>query len=88
MKLEFSPQFFEEYSNIKFHENTSCGSRVVPCGQTDMKVLIVVFINFSEPKNWSHWGYSSRELWPQRGRNASSRWAVDQRTSEVVGKIQ
>jgi len=35
MKLEFSGQIFEEYSNIKFHENPSIGSQVVPCGQTD-----------------------------------------------------
>ena len=26
---------FEKYSNIKFHENPSGGSRVVPCGRTD-----------------------------------------------------
>ena len=30
MKLEFSRQMFEKYSNIKFHENLSSGSRVVP----------------------------------------------------------
>jgi hypothetical protein len=35
MKLEFSGQIFENYSNIKFHENPSSGSRVVPCGRTD-----------------------------------------------------
>jgi len=35
MKLEFSRQFFEKYSNIKFHENPSSGSRVVSCGQMD-----------------------------------------------------
>jgi len=35
MKLEFSRQIFEKYSNIKFHENTSSGSRVVSCGRTD-----------------------------------------------------
>ena len=35
MKLEFSRQIFEKYSNIKFHENLSSGSRVVSCGQTD-----------------------------------------------------
>jgi hypothetical protein len=36
MKLEFSPQIVEKYSDIKFHENPSSGSRVVPCGRTDM----------------------------------------------------
>jgi len=35
MKLEFSQKFFEKYSNIKFQENPSSGSRVVPIGQTD-----------------------------------------------------
>jgi len=31
----FSRQIFEKYSNIKFHENPSRGSRVVPRGRTD-----------------------------------------------------
>jgi len=35
MKLEFSRQIFEKYTNIKFRENLSSGSRVVPCGRTD-----------------------------------------------------
>jgi len=35
MILELSQQFFEKYSNIKFKENSSSESRVVPCGQTD-----------------------------------------------------
>jgi hypothetical protein len=39
MKLEFSGQIFERklISNtyITFHENSSSGSRVSPCGQTD-----------------------------------------------------
>ena len=35
IKLEFSRQIFKIYSNIKFHENLSCGSRFVPCGRTD-----------------------------------------------------
>ena len=56
MKLEFSRQFFEKHTNIKFHENTSTGSRVVPCGETDRRrgltKLIVAFRNFSNaPKN-------------------------------------
>jgi hypothetical protein len=34
MKLEFSQQIFEK-SNIKFHENLSSGSRVVPSGRMD-----------------------------------------------------
>jgi hypothetical protein len=35
MKLEFCRQIFEKYSNIKFHEDPSSGSRVVARGQTD-----------------------------------------------------
>jgi hypothetical protein len=36
MKLEFSPEIFEKnYSKIKFMDNPSSGSQVVPCGWTD-----------------------------------------------------
>ena len=35
MKLEFSPQILDEYSDTKFRENPFNGSRVFPCGQTD-----------------------------------------------------
>jgi hypothetical protein len=47
MKFEFSLPIFEEGSIIKFHQNPSSGSRVVPCGQTDgrtdmMKSLFAV----------------------------------------------
>jgi len=42
MKLEHSRQILEKYSNIKFHENPSRGSRVVPCGPTDMTKLYAV----------------------------------------------
>jgi len=34
-KPESSRHILEKYSNIKFHENPSSGSRVVPFGQTD-----------------------------------------------------
>jgi hypothetical protein len=47
MKLEFSGQIFEKCSDIKFHENPSSGSRVVPCGRTETTRLIVVFRNFA-----------------------------------------
>jgi hypothetical protein len=63
MKLEFSGHSFEKYSNVKFHENTSSASRVVPCGQTDrqsdrltdwqtgMTKLTVAFRNFANAPN-------------------------------------
>jgi hypothetical protein len=51
IKFEFSQQIFKNFSNIKFHQNPSNGSRVVPCGPTDMK-LKVAFRNFANaPKN-------------------------------------
>ena len=34
IKTEFSGRFFEQYANIKFHDNPLGGSGVVPCGQT------------------------------------------------------
>jgi hypothetical protein len=62
--LNFLYRFSKKSSNIKFHENMSSGSLVVPCGrtdgrtdrqtdrQTDMKKLIVAFRNFANaPKN-------------------------------------
>jgi hypothetical protein len=35
IELEFPSQIFEKYSNIKFHEKPSSGSRIVPFGRTD-----------------------------------------------------
>ena len=57
IKLEFSRQFSWKYSNIKFHENPSSGSRAVPCGQMDvqMRKLTAAFRNFvNAPKNGSN----------------------------------
>jgi hypothetical protein len=56
MKLEFSRQIFEKYLNIEFLKNPSSGSRVFPCGETDVPAdtmkLIVAFRNFvNAPKN-------------------------------------
>jgi hypothetical protein len=55
MTLEFSRQIFEKYSNIKFHENPSCGGRVARAdGRTaDMAELTVAFRNFAKAlKKW------------------------------------
>jgi len=50
MRLEFPGQIFEKFSNIKLYGNPSSGSRVVLCGQTDVK-LIVSFRNFTIAPN-------------------------------------
>ena len=51
MKLEFSKHISENFSNIKFHENPSSESRVVPYGRTDRRIdmtrLLVAFRNFA-----------------------------------------
>jgi hypothetical protein len=55
MKLDFSGQIFEKkQSNVKFHENLSSESRDVPCGQTDMKKLIVTFHKFTNAPKKQH----------------------------------
>jgi hypothetical protein len=69
MKLNFPNKFSRKSSNIKFHENPSSGSRVVPCGQTDgrtdMTKLIVPSRNLanaaknSEPHTKSAEGKAS-----------------------------
>jgi hypothetical protein len=55
MKLEFSRQIFEKYTNTKFYKNSSCGSQVVPRGRTDWQTdttnLMFAFRNFAnDPK--------------------------------------
>jgi hypothetical protein len=44
-------QVFEKCSNIKFHENPSSRSRLVPCRRTDMTKLIVAHRKFSNAPN-------------------------------------
>ena len=54
MKLEFSWQILEKYSNLKFQEYLSSGSQAVPCGQKDMNET-VAFHNFvNAPKNCNY----------------------------------
>jgi len=54
VRFEWNLNFLDSFSKIiliKFHDNPSSGSRVVPCGQTairtDMTKLIVAFHNFA-----------------------------------------
>jgi len=47
MKLEFSQQIFEKYSNIKFHENASMAARMLHAYRlTNITELIIAFCNF------------------------------------------
>jgi hypothetical protein len=52
MKLEFSGQIVEKYSNNEANENPSSRCRAVPCGQTDgrtdMTKLTASFRKFSK----------------------------------------
>jgi phosphoheptose isomerase len=51
MKIKYSRQSLEKYSNIRFYESLTSGSRVVACGQmgrqtdkqTGVTTLIVAF---------------------------------------------
>jgi hypothetical protein len=46
MKLEFSRQIFQNYSNSTLYKNPPKGNRVVQCGQTNGKKLTVAARNF------------------------------------------
>jgi hypothetical protein len=48
IKIEFYKHISKSSSNIKFHQNPSSGSRVVPCGRTDTKKLNSRFSKFCE----------------------------------------
>ena len=51
MKFEISRQISEKkVLNVKFHQNLSSGSRVVPCGQTDMKLTVTFRNSANAPK--------------------------------------
>ena len=55
MKLEFSQQILEKYSDITFHDTSFVWSRVFPCGQTDrrtdMTKLMVISHSFANAPN-------------------------------------
>jgi len=49
MRLEFSPETFEKYSNIKFHNNPKVGVELFHADRrTGMTKLIVAFRNFAK----------------------------------------
>jgi len=55
MNLEFFREVLEKFSNVKFDENVSRGSRTAPCTRadwrTDMTKLLVAFRSFAnKPK--------------------------------------
>jgi len=65
--LNFLDRFSKKISNIKFRENPSSASRIVPKGRTDVRIdrqtdmtkLIVTVTNFANPtKNWKVSGRS------------------------------
>jgi len=68
MKLEFPRRIFKKYSNMKFHENPSRGSRVVPRGRmdgrtdgrTDVTMLTLAFRNFSNAPKKIKQAFSKR----------------------------
>jgi hypothetical protein len=41
-EIAFSLHVFEKYRVVKYHENSSSGSRVVPCGRTDRHAELYV----------------------------------------------
>ena len=49
MKLEFSRQIFEKFSDTKFYGNPFGGSH--GDGRTDMTELLVAFLNFAKGSN-------------------------------------
>ena len=44
--LEFFRRIFEKYSNMKFYQNQTSGSRAVAGERTDIMTVIVAFRNF------------------------------------------
>ena len=47
MTLEYPRRILKKHSNIKFPENPSSGSRLVPCGRTHMTKVMAAFRSFS-----------------------------------------
>jgi hypothetical protein len=72
IKRNFCQQIFEEYSNIKFHENPSSVSQVVASEQVDRRTdgktdrhddLTVTFRKFpNAPQKYNHGGLNGMTL--------------------------
>jgi len=78
--------FFGKCPNMKFNENPSIGSRVVPCGRKpDMAMLIVAFRNFANaskpppPPSFleSVWNLNGSVAWGVRTVRNSKTWMED-----------
>jgi hypothetical protein len=65
MKLEFSRQIFAKYSNIKFHENPSIGSRVVPCRRIDTRTDMMKLYVYVRRTNKMHTFFTSDLIYVQ-----------------------
>jgi hypothetical protein len=81
--LIFAVNFWRKknYSNIKFHENSFSGSRVIACGRTDTQTgltkLIIAFRNFANASNKPSLGYvTGGNQWYFKG--TTTRAAVDE----------
>ena len=61
MKFELSRQIFEKVLNIKFNQNPSSWSRVVPFGQTDKTKLMVDFRSSANAPLNAYGSFSKRE---------------------------
>jgi hypothetical protein len=61
----FWDRFWKKYSNIKFHENLSSGSRFIPFGETDgrtdMTKLMIAFYSLANAPKISYTVSRSRE---------------------------
>jgi hypothetical protein len=69
MKLEFSRQLFEEYSDLKFNEIPSSGSRIFPSGrtggQTDLLNPAVALRNFAN---------ALKKFWAEEKSSVAGTW--------------
>ena len=85
------PTYFRKFSNIKFHENPSSGSPVVPCGRTDTTKLTVAFRHVANTgdSNVLVWPnkVSSRHVWNERGKARKSQSSTGRVTTENVHKM-